>query len=110
MNFQIFVKKVQLQAVRRTTMTQETVIAPLPHITYIKIARRSLADGTPGDNWANVPWCFLPPNSTHLWPKTMRDIGNTEMEQALNQAGNDAVGSSSLNFIFLICSFSKRNY
>jgi len=78
------------------------VQVPMPFIIGVSIGRRMYrnmeeAENPTGEIMACVNYTFLPPESTSEWPKTIEDIGKSEVEGLLKYAKNGAVGSNSLS-------------
>jgi len=77
----------------------EELRLPVPCSTgYSEIFKRCpvwRSEEPPEDCLGVLHSLFQPPTSRHLWPKTIRDIGNDRINLYLRFAGTDAVGSKS---------------
>ena len=77
------------------------VQVPMPFICNLLIERRMYIDLEESDDpiyevMGCVSYTFLPPESTSEWPKTMEDIGKSEVQRLLKSAKNGAAGSNFL--------------
>lgn len=70
----------------------------MPFIIAVSIGRRMYRKMEETENplMCSVGYSFMPPESTSEWPKTIEDIGNSEVERLLKWVKNGAVGSNLL--------------